>query len=194
MIKALQNIKLLIPMILISSMLIGCAKQMDRIETVQKTFKYGSIDSAITLSYTEDIIYESGDIRLNGQEALRALAEWDSVINRRYFFGDFRISGDTICCTCTGENDISRLQGIEKEYFDPVIFVFKNDKIKYSRWDMIPENQKSSKIAYSTVIEWASLMHPDKLSELMPDGKYILNAATANGWLNLTRLWREANQ
>jgi hypothetical protein len=134
-----------------------------------------------------------GNILLNGKQDLRGGAEWDSVINSRFYFSGFRMAGDTVFCKCTEENGISKLQGIEKEYFDPVMFIFRDEKIKYTKWEMTPESQQINKIAYGTVVEWASLKRPEQLAELMPDGKFVLSAVTANGWLALTREWRDNN-
>lgn len=188
-------VKLLFILICLSLTLISCStKHIDRIGTIQRAFNYSNIDSTIVVCYTEDIIFDLGDIRLSGKEALRGGAEWDSVINSRFYFSDFRISGDTVFCKCTEENDISKLQGIEKGYFDPVIFVFENDKIKYTKWEMTQQSKDNNRIAYSTVIEWASLKEPQQLDDLMPGGNFIMNAVTANGWLALTKAWLEDNE
>jgi ketosteroid isomerase-like protein len=169
-------------------------KQVDRINAIQRAFLFSDIDSAITLYYTDDVIFELGSVVLKGKQELRDGAEWDSVVNSRFSFSDFRMSGDTIFCKCAEENDVSKLQGIEKAYFDPVTFIFEDKKIKYTKWEMTPESGRIDKIAFSTVVEWASLMQPQQLEVLMPDGKFVKNAVTANGWLALTKQWREENQ
>jgi len=175
--------------------LISCSTQhLDRIDTVQRAFNHANIDSSIAVYYTDGIKFEFGDLPLNGKEALRGWAEWDSVTNCRFYFSDFRISGDTLSCKCTEENDISKLQGIEKAYYDPVIFVFEGDRIKYAKWEMTEKSKNDNRIAYSALMEWASLKESQQLEDLMPGGNFIMNAATANGWLKIAKAWREDSE
>jgi hypothetical protein len=166
-------------------------KQEDRIKVLEQAFNINNIDSAFS-HYTDNIVFEIDAFNGSGKQALRHGAEWDSIVNTHLSFSDIKIIGDSVICKCTEENDLSKLLGIGNGFYDPVIFVFKDGLIRYMKFEKTSESQNAYNAAFGSLIKWASREKSSRLKELMPEGKFMINAESANGWLVLAQEWREA--
>ena len=108
------------------------------------------------------------------------------------FFTDIKIVGDTACCKCDEVNELINLMGIEIGTWDPVKIVFNDELIKYMSFEMTPECYQADQEAWSSLLEWAEKERSQQLSELRPEGKFVVNATSAKGWFAIFREWREA--
>jgi hypothetical protein len=195
-----MNIKLnqevaYLPIVLPMFFFLACSSRLtERVYVIEHAFDYRNIDSTLASTYTDDIRFELGGIILEGKQALRGGAEWDSVVNTRLSFSDFKMIGDTVICKCTAEDDLLKLQGIEHEYFDPVTIVFDDNRIKYVNFQRTAESRRASSAASRPFNEWASKERSQELTNLMPNGKFVLSAESAKGWLALVKEWRKATK
>jgi hypothetical protein len=173
----------------------ACSSQLtQRISLIEHAFDYSDIDNTLAVVYTNDIRFELGTIILEGKQALRVAAGWDSVVNSHFSYSDFRFSGDTIICKCTEENDLDKLLGIEHGYFDPVTFVFNDRRIKYVKFKRTSESLLEYNAAWEPFTKWASRERDQDLAVLMPDRRLVVNAQTAKGWLALVNEWRRVTK
>jgi len=159
---------------------------------VEHAFDYGDIDSTLAVVYSDDVRFELGTIILDGKQAMRVAAGWDSVVRSYFSYSNFRMIGDTVICKCTEQNDLDKLLGIEHGYFDPVTFVFDDNRIKYVKFQRTLESRRVYNAAWEPFTKWVSQERTQALSELMPGGKFIVSAQTAKGWLALVKEWRKA--
>jgi hypothetical protein len=148
----------------------------------------------LSVVYSDDPRFELGSIILEGKQAMRVGAGWDSVVNSHFSYSDFRMVGDTVVCRCTEQNDLDKLLGIEHGYFDPVTFVFDDSRIKYVKFQRTPESRRVYNAAWEPFTAWASKERGQDLAQLMPDGKLVVSAQTANGWLALVKEWHKATK
>ncbi len=178
-------------MLLLPILFFSCStRSTDRIKVIKQAFNTKDIDNTIARCYTDDIIFEIDAIKGQGKKVLRGAAEWDSVINTRLSFSDFRIVRDTIFCKCLEQNDISKLQGMDKGYFDPVTFIFQDGLIKYMKFQSTAESHQTKLKASNPFLNWLYTERNDQLEKLMTNGKFVLNATSAQGYLELVREWR----
>lgn len=182
-------------MILPAFVFLACSSQLtQRTSVIEHAFDYSNIDNTLASTYTDDIRFELGGIILEGKQALRGAAEWDSVVNTHLSFSDFRMIGDTVICKCTAEDDLLKLQGNEHEYFDPVTIVFDDNRIKYVNFRRTAESLRVSNASSRPFTEWASKKRSQDLAKLMPGGKFVLSAESARGWLALVKEWHNATK
>ncbi len=180
-------------MVLPICLLLACSSRLaERMYIIEHAFDHHNIDSTLASAYTDDIHFELGGVVLEGKRALRGGAEWDSVVNTHLSFRDFRMNGDTVICKCTAEDDLLKLQGIEHEDFDPVTIVFDGNRIKHVIFQRTAESRRAPGAASSSFDEWASRERARELANLTPDGKFVLSAESARGWLALLKEWRNA--
>ncbi len=180
-----------LPFLLLIFFLSCSTRHIDRAKVIEQAFNINNIDSALS-HYTDNVVFIIDAFNGSGKQVLRHGAEWDSIVNTHLSFSDIKIIGDSVICKCTEENDLSKLLGINKGFYDPVIFVFKDGLIRYMKFERTSESQNTSDSAFGTLIKWASGERSNQLKKLMPEGKFIINAESANGWLVLAREWQEA--
>jgi hypothetical protein len=166
-------------------------KSTERIGVIQQAFNTEKIDSTIARCYSADIEYEIAEVKGQGKQMLRGVAEWDSVINTHRLFSDFKASGDTIFCKCVEQNDLSTLQGLDKIYFDPVLFIFQDSRILQMKFRNTLESHKAKVKAAAPFLHWLYNQRNDRLPQLLTGGKFVLNAPTATTYLALGREWYE---
>jgi hypothetical protein len=187
----LPSFRVYILIFVLSILLFTCSDQFSqRITVIKHAFNSKDINNTIARYYTDDITFIVDDLRNQGKESLRGVAAWDSVINTRLSFSDFRMAGDTIFCKCVEENEINKLLGLELGYFDPVIFIFQEGLIKYVKFQSTPESHKAEVLAVSSFRNWLYPERYDQLLKLMINGQFVLNANSARGYLELVREWR----
>jgi hypothetical protein len=188
--------QLLYPLpMLVTFLLPACSSQLaQRVTSIGHAFAYGNIDSTLAVVYTDDVRFELGAIILEGKQAMRVAAGWDSVVNSHFFYSDYRSLGDTVVCKCTEENDLDKMLGIEHGYFDPVSFVFDHSRIMYVKFQRTAESRHQYNAAWDPFTKWASVERGQELAALMPAGKFAVSAQTAEGWLALAREWRKVTK
>jgi hypothetical protein len=174
---------------------LDCSTQLSqRSSIIEHAFEYKNIDNTIAVVYTDDVRFELGTISLEGKQAMRVAAGWDSVMNSHFSYSNFRMFGDTVICKCTEENDLDKLVGIEHGYFNPVTFVFNQDRVKYVKFQRTPESRRAYNAAWEPFTKWASKERAQDLALLMPAGKLVVSAQTAVGWLALVKEWRNTTK
>ena len=162
-----------------------------QVRTFEKALNSHHIENYLTL-FTNDISFRMGGLSGEGKEELRKIAEWDSVLNSDFSFTDIRIVRDTAICKCNEVNELINLMGIEIGTWDPVKIVFNYGLIQYMSFEMTPECYQADQEAWRSLLNWAEKEQSQQLSELRPEGKFVVNATSAKGWLALFREWREA--
>jgi len=167
------------------------SESAERVSVIKQAFNTKDIDATIARCYSDDIKYEIDAVRGQGKQMRRGAAEWDSVINTSLRFSDFRHSVDTVFCKCVEENDISKLQGLERRYFDPVYFIFQHGRIKQMKFKSTEDSHKAEILAAAPFLHWLYNERSDRLPQLLTAGSFVYNAPTARAYLSLVREWYE---
>ncbi len=190
--KKLNKLVVISSLFLLPIIILCCSTNpVDRVKTLEQALNSHHIEGYLAL-FTDDISFRLGGYADEGIQELRKVAEWDSVLNSDYSFTDIRMVGDTVICKCAEVNELINLMGIEIGTYDSVKIVFNDGLIKYMSFEMTMECYEADKKAWSSLMDWATKERSQQLTRLMPEGKFVVNATSANGWLALFREWRKA--
>ncbi len=145
--------------------------------------------------YAEDCQFTlPGQQTIAGKSNVRALEEFDAVVNSELLFSDVEGRGDTVFIGQVRErNDWFRLAGIDEVHYQPGSkFIFRNGFITQIRpADLTAASAEALEGSLQAITKWASRERSKLLAELMPEGKFVYNAETARKWLELLRDWRK---
>jgi ketosteroid isomerase-like protein len=146
----------------------------------------------IVALYANDAVFEVvGQFSLSGEDQVRNITKYDSVLNIQMSIDNLETSGDTVFCDLTETNDWLKTAGIGQAKYE-VMFVFDKGLIKYLQAKSKPETEHDFAQVLSPMMTWAIEQDLPVLKELMPEGKFVYNAENARKTLNLLRLWNES--
>lgn len=190
----MRNFRAWTPIALFSLLsLSACSRKdpLDLLQAYQDAVNRGQPEKVLAL-YAEGASLElAPGFVLHGAEPLRGKAQYDSVVHARISLAGFEAGGDTIFCRLEETSDWFTGIGIPavRHY---AAFVVRNGWIRSISYRIAPESHEALHSAFYTLAGWASREHPDRLQRLMPDDDFVYSAQTASEWLDLIRLWREA--
>jgi len=152
-----------------------------------------NVEKIVSL-YTNDAVFEVvGQFSLSGNNQIRGITKYDSVLNIHMSLSDIEIHDDTVFCNLAETNDWLKISEIGEANYT-VIFIFENGLIKHLRAKAKPETQQAFGKVLSLLMEWAKENKKDLLTEMMPEGRFIYNAENAKNTLDLLRLWKDSTQ
>lgn len=129
-------------------------------------------------------------IKITGKEARREIFEYDSSLQTVLTPSDFIVRGDTVLCSMTEHNNWIEAAEVPDAYHPHVIFVVKNDKIVYTYADLADSSRQHFRDVLTEFIPWAKEKYPEKMEQLMPDGKFAYKAENADLVVELLCEWR----
>lgn len=151
------------------------------------------IDGALSFLSPEIRFGMTGLWVRQGLTELRALEEWDAVMNSQLDFRNFKVRNQRLECSGTETNDWYAMVGIESVTFQPIKFEFDAGKIRHIRAQIAPKNEMMIDRAVNEVVRWAFDIYPDEITDLVPRGVFRYGKAHAVRWLKLLEEWKKAN-
>ena len=127
-----------------------------------------------------------------GFDEIRALEEWDTVMNSQLVFSDFKVRNQRLECTGTETNDWLKMVGIEEIRYEPMKFEFDGDKIRHIRVQIAPKFEMMVDRAVNDVVRWALELYPDEITDLVPRSVFKYGHAQALRWIKLLEEWKKA--
>ena len=152
------------------------------------------IKSIVALYADDATIDYTGLVVVKGKVDIQAFMEWTSAMNTHLSLNSFRQIGDTLVCMGIETNDWLKTAGINELSYSSLKFTFSNGLITFAQAELSPESYRALIEANNTVMEWASKERSQQVADMMPQGKFVHNAATAKTMLALVREWREATK
>jgi hypothetical protein len=141
--------------------------------------------------YADDAIFEvTGQFSLKGKDQIRDITKYDSVLNINMSVSNIKTVGDSVHCNLSETNDWLQIAEIGEAHYS-VIFIFKKGLISKIIATAEPETAKAFNNVLTALMIWAKENRFDLLTEMMPGGKFIYNAANATKTLNLLTEWKE---
>jgi hypothetical protein len=126
-----------------------------------------------------------------GYDEIRALAEWDAVMNSQMVFSDFKVRNQRLECSGTENNDWLRMVGIKEIQYAPIKFEFDGGKIQHIRAQVVPKSEMMVDRAVNDVVRWALDAYPDEITDLVPRGVFRYGHEQALRWLKLLEEWKK---
>ena len=175
-------------------LMFSCAKQDLGVLVKNYEQAYNSHDLEKIMSfYADDIKFEVVDVvELSGKVEVKGLIEFEITLNNQLMFENIKVRGDSAICDLTENNDWLKAMDIEAAHYSPTIFIFKDGLIQQIKATEIPETMDAKSSAVKAIMEWASENKPEKLKEMMPEGKFVYNATNAKEIIDLIDEWKEA--
>jgi len=177
-------------------LLIGCNTNKSNINIFNKYISaHNSHDVGATIKYfRSDATFElPGQDTLFGMDRILSLEEWDAALNSNLQASSFVESGDTVIVNSIVErNDWFKNMGIDSIVYNPgTKIVFEDGLIKAIKpSSLIKESRESIINRLQMFMNWAKLVHPDELKELLPEGKFEYKKENAIKWVALLKEWQ----
>lgn len=141
--------------------------------------------------WADDGVYElKGTALLKGKEALRGLAEWDSVLQTRLTFHEMTTEGDTVLVNVVESSKWLTAVGIEQLVHPSTIIIFRGGLISRieSETDTVGTNAVNRSL--DAVLSWALTARPQAVRRLVSDTGLQYTGENAALWLQLLEEWR----
>ncbi|MBE0556236.1 MAG: hypothetical protein IH628_03305 [Proteobacteria bacterium] len=129
---------------------------------------------------------------ITGWEALRALAQWDSVLHTRLTFHDMVTEGDTVFANVAESNDWLSAFGIEELTHPTTLVIFRDGAILRIESETDTAGTNAIQRSLDAVLEWAIVEHPQTVRDLVSEAGFRYNAESAHRWLRLLEEWKNA--
>jgi hypothetical protein len=140
--------------------------------------------------FTENATYELRDtFVLEGKDALRGLAEWDSVLHTRLTFHDITTVGDSVLTNVAETNDWLSAVGVEELVHPSTLIVFQNGLIVRIDSETDTAGTNAIRRALDEVLAWAVVERPETVHRLVDEAGFRYSGENAATWLKLLREW-----
>jgi len=140
--------------------------------------------------FAENAIYELRDtFVLEGKDALRGLAEWDSVLHTRLTFHDITTLGDSVLTNVSETNDWLSAVGVEELVHPSTLIVFQNGLIVRIDSETDTTGTNAIRRALDEVLAWAVVERPETVHRLVDEAGFRYSGENAATWLKLLREW-----
>jgi hypothetical protein len=178
-------------LIIVVALLSSCEPTLERrVLEYERQVNARNIDRVLDL-FAEDATFElQGSFSLSGKDALRDLAEWDSVLHSRLTLHRIETEGDTVLCDVSESNEWLAAVGILEVVHPTTMFVFKDGLIIHIQAETDSMGTRAIRGSLDAVLEWALLDRPQKVRELISDTGFVYNAENAVRWLQLLEDWK----
>lgn len=172
----------------------SCAtKPEDRVKAFEKAYNNHEVDKVMSL-YADDASIEIvGYFVVRGEKEIRDMTEYDITQNIHLSYNECITKDDTVICNESVTNDFIKFADIKDANYSTK-FIFSDGLIKQIISKPTPQTYKAWNQVLKPHLEWLSKERPQQLQEMMPEGKFIMNAENAKKQIPLLKEWKEATQ
>ena len=180
-------------LILAALVLYSCEPTLQRrVLEYERQVNAGNVDRVLALFADDATVRAQGMHSLAGKDALRGMAEWDSVVHTRLTFYDMVTEGDTVLANVVESNDWLAALGIEEVYHPTTLVVFQSGLITRIESETDSGDARAMHQSLDAVLQWALQERPHVVRTLVSDAGFRYNSESAGRWLHLLREWRDA--
>ncbi|MDH4241209.1 MAG: hypothetical protein OEW48_16750 [Phycisphaerae bacterium] len=171
----------------------SCRPKLDeKITAYQEAHNSGDVEKEMSF-FAEDIKYDViGQWKVTDKEDLKKLAETDVVLNSHLIFTDIKSSKNKVTCKVEEENDLLKICGIDKLYYEFRDFIFVDGLIKEVRTQPTQEGADALRNSYGAFGRWAAENRKEELDELRSAS--VITKDNVGKWMELMRQWREESE
>ena len=182
--------------LLFAIVMASCSPKPSLVEVVkeyEEAYNGYRIHTLLSL-VTDDVTFEVvGQFIVKGKEGFRQVAEHDFALDIHMSIIRFATKADTVFCDWKETDDWLKTAGIREARYTGK-FVFEDGLIKLIEGKATPETEQAFKQVLDPLLEWASRERPERLAQIMPEGKFVYNADSALESLALLREWQETTK
>lgn len=171
----------------------SCKPKLDeKITAYQEAHNSGDVEKEMSF-FAEDIKYDViGQWKVTDKEHLKKLAETDVALNSHLIFTDIKSSKNKVTCKVEEENDLLKIIGIDKLYYEFREFVFEDGLIKEVKTQPTQEGADALRNSYGAFGRWAAENRREEFEELKSAA--VITKDNVGKWLALMREWREESE
>lgn len=168
---------------------LGCqGGPRDLIRRYQRAINAGDVTAVASL-YAPNITYEMvGAWLKSGPVEVRALADWDRVLQTELRITGCIPSGTRWVCQAAESNRWLKAAGIARLRYQ-VEFVIEDQQIHQVRATMEPTDARRLERFLGRMKRWLEKNRPEMLKLLLPGGKLRHGEQPANLWIGLLRVY-----
>jgi hypothetical protein len=158
--------------------------------------------NSIVNCYSDDIVFEMPGVGppIFGKDAVRGLAEYDSVLNTNWSITIGRIKHDSVFCGIRESNDwlsAARLSSSIQtpawaNFYSPSVFVVRNGKIESAMISLSDSSISHLNEIMSSLVPWAQQNRPEEYASMISDGAFVYSGKNAQTILVLLKEWKES--
>jgi hypothetical protein len=150
-----------------------------------------NVERVLALFSEDATVDTKGATPLRGKEAIRGLAEWDSVMHTHLTFHEMVTEGDTVMANVAESNDWLSVCGIEILIHPTTLIIFRDGLIARIESETDTAGTNAVRRALEAVLEWALAERPQVVHALVSDKGFRYNAQNATLWLQLLEEWKK---
>lgn len=175
---------------------INCSKHQkpeNLIITYQNVFNQHNVDSLMVL-YSDDIKFSIPNMRMNisGIEAMRGIAEYDSVLQTMMKISNISVKADTVFCSLQEKNEWLITVGISSANYPNTKILFHENKITYFETNLSDSSLKEFGYVMGSLIPWARENYPIELDAIIPESGFKFDTENGIRFLELSKKWKES--
>jgi hypothetical protein len=172
----------------------GCTADGDPVDRASRFLEaYSTYRAPDALALvTDDVLVRERDGRtLQGRAALHSRMGWDSVVSTQFRVTELRTRGDTVELIALTETSAwLQLLGVGYLEYEDAYLVFRDGRIaEFSLGTTLPARQEVLERQLGRFLPWTQHESPERLSRVVPGGRFAYEPRRAADWLNLLREW-----
>ena len=180
------------------AILANCTDRVDR-EAIFHAYvdavNRNAVEDALSFHTENAEFIIPGQQPIRGKEAMRALLQWDSVLQSSLVFGAAEEEGDTLTVS-SGSERISWFSGIGLDsiaYGPGLRIIFDGPLIRgvYPS-ALVPSSAAEFEARVGLFMGWAAQEAQEDLGQLMPNGLFRYDAESATAWLDVLARYQAA--
>lgn len=176
--------------------LVSCSSSpelTDKVRAYEGAYNAHNLEEIAGL-FTQNPTFElKGWFILEGKEAVKNIAAYDIALDIHISIGNIRTVNDTVYAHLTETNHWLEVAGIGETHYQ-VEFVFHDGAIQKVIGTPTPETEAAYQDVLGPLMEWARREAPDRLAELMPNGRFDYTAENAERALALLEDWKRSQE
>lgn len=156
-----------------------------------KAYNSHLVDRIMAL-YADSVSFEvpGFGISYKGKDAVRAIAEYDSVLNTIMTLSNITASADTVFCSLSEYNNWVEAAEIPAAYYPRTMFVVKDGKITRLYAEIADSTLENFERVLDHFVFWGNEKYPDKMKKMAPEGDFVYNAENGIMVVEMLREWK----
>lgn len=151
------------------------------------TYNSHNVDNIMAL-IADDAVFRLDNRALNGKEAIRSLAEYDSVLDVQLEFRNISTEGDSVLFDVREINEWLRLAGIDEYHYRRCVAVFEDGLIKRIEAKTTEETLADIGKVFQEMAEWIPDSLAFEINDLLQSG---YSARSAERWKVILQQWQK---
>jgi len=174
----------------------GCSKEMTPEGIVRAYIKaQNSHNIDEKMKYFDEetaFIMQGSEMRLRGEEEIRSMSQYDSVLHTELIIENLQVDGNTVICEITERNLWLEAAGLPPLHYDSTLFYIIGDRIRKIVSFPSDSSIQGMMDVLNKFIPWLASTYPYETMDMMPGGEFEYSAENAERIIALLNEWRNS--